>query len=125
MKRVSPTLRPISRILSPNPAQEGEFVVDRFYRVGSASRDSLSNVNPSFPLDLVTPRARQTAQAAVIGSLQVSSGARGQRFVQTNGHIGEPISRYGPFVLNSFDEVRPGLNDFRSGKLIANSEAAK
>jgi quercetin 2,3-dioxygenase len=31
--------------------------------------------------------------------------------------IGEPIVQYGPFVMNSMDEIRAAFADYQSGKL--------
>jgi quercetin 2,3-dioxygenase len=33
--------------------------------------------------------------------------------------LGEPIAQYGPFVMNSNDEIRQAVQDYRSGKLAA------
>ena len=33
--------------------------------------------------------------------------------------IGEPIAQYGPFVMNTNDEIYQAVQDFRSGKFAA------
>ena len=38
--------------------------------------------------------------------------------------LGEPIARYGPFVMNTFEEIRQAIDDYQTGKMgrIENSE---
>ena len=31
--------------------------------------------------------------------------------------LGEPVSRYGPFVMNTYDEIRQAVEDYQSGRL--------
>jgi len=45
----------------------------------------------------------------------------GARFMLIAGEpIGEPIVPYGPFVMNTEDEIRQALADLRSGTFVAN-----
>ncbi|MCH8542189.1 MAG: pirin family protein [Alcanivorax sp.] len=64
-----------------------------------------------------------THNAAILGdgdSLNVSAGSRDARFLLLAGKpIGEPIVQYGPFVMNSMEEIEQALQDYRQGKLTA------
>jgi hypothetical protein len=45
----------------------------------------------------------------------------GARFMLMAGApIGEPIVPYGPFVMNTEDEIRQALADLRSGTFVTN-----
>jgi redox-sensitive bicupin YhaK (pirin superfamily) len=50
-------------------------------------------------------------------TLIVSAAADGARFLVIAGKpIREPIAKYGPFVMNTADEIRAAINDYQSGK---------
>lgn len=45
------------------------------------------------------------------------AGKKGARFVLIAGKpIGEPIARYGPFVMNTQGEIKKAISDYQSGK---------
>jgi quercetin 2,3-dioxygenase len=49
-----------------------------------------------------------------------TAGAAGARYVLVAGKpIGEPIVQYGPFVMNTHDEIEQAVADFRAGRLAA------
>ena len=49
-----------------------------------------------------------------------TAGSAGARFVLIAGKpIGEPIVQYGPFVMNTRDEIEQAVADFRAGRLAA------
>ncbi|HEX3652387.1 MAG TPA: pirin family protein [Rhizomicrobium sp.] len=51
------------------------------------------------------------------GSLQASAGANGARFLVVAGKpLREPIAKYGPFVMNTQDEIRQAISDYQSGR---------
>jgi redox-sensitive bicupin YhaK (pirin superfamily) len=53
------------------------------------------------------------------GELQLST-ATGARVLLIAGKpLGEPIVQYGPFVMNSREEIEQALRDFRDDKLTA------
>jgi hypothetical protein len=51
--------------------------------------------------------------------VRLTAGATGARFILVSGQpIGEPIVQYGPFVMNSNDEIHQAMADYRDGKLV-------
>jgi hypothetical protein len=49
----------------------------------------------------------------------VTAGSNGARFLLVSGKpLGEPIARYGPFVMNTEEEIRQALQDLRNGTFI-------
>lgn len=59
---------------------------------------------------------------AVLGqgdSVQLLAQADGARFILVAGKpIGEPIAQYGPFVMNTREEIEQAFRDYQSGKLV-------
>jgi len=52
--------------------------------------------------------------------VSVTAGAAGARFVLVAGRpLGEPVVQYGPFVMNTREEIEQALADFRAGRLAA------
>jgi quercetin 2,3-dioxygenase len=66
-------------------------------------------------------RAKVTAgQLAVLGpgTTLLTRSANGARLLSLAARpIGEPVARYGPFVMNTDDELRQAVDDYRSGRL--------
>ncbi|MCX6030894.1 MAG: pirin family protein [Chloroflexi bacterium] len=51
--------------------------------------------------------------------LQVRAGRDGVRFLLVSGQpLGEPIARYGPFVMNTREEILQALEDLRNGTFV-------
>lgn len=53
-------------------------------------------------------------------SIKLRAGAEGARVLLIAGRpIGEPVVQYGPFVMNSREEIEQTMQDFREGRLTA------
>lgn len=53
------------------------------------------------------------------GVVRASGGAKGGRFLLAAAQpLGEPIARYGPFVMNTREEIEQTLDELRSGRFI-------
>jgi redox-sensitive bicupin YhaK (pirin superfamily) len=65
--------------------------------------------------------ARSTAHVLSDGdSIQLNAGKDGARLLLIAGQpIGEPVVQYGPFVMNSREEIEQTMQDFREGRLTA------
>jgi redox-sensitive bicupin YhaK (pirin superfamily) len=51
------------------------------------------------------------------GALQASAGANGARFLVVAGKpLREPVAKYGPFVMNTADEIRAAISDYQNGR---------
>ncbi|HXU60218.1 MAG TPA: pirin family protein [Polyangia bacterium] len=60
-------------------------------------------------------------QLAVLGGgelLAVRSERGGRMLCLAARPIREPVARYGPFVMNTDDEIRQAVDDYRSGRLV-------
>jgi hypothetical protein len=50
--------------------------------------------------------------------ITIDSGPAGARFIFVGGlPLNEPIAHYGPFVMNTPDEIEQAINDYNSGRL--------
>ena len=75
----------------------------------------------------VGPEGRQRAlphrAAGVLsegGSVRVQAGAAGVQFLLLAGQpLREPVVQYGPFVMNTREEIEQALADYRDGRLAA------
>jgi redox-sensitive bicupin YhaK (pirin superfamily) len=51
--------------------------------------------------------------------LELTSGSKGARFIVVAGKpVNEPIVQYGPFVMNTQEEIHQAFTDYRAGKLV-------
>jgi len=66
-------------------------------------------------------RVLKTHQGGVLGSgdgVELKAGAGGARFlVLAAKPIGEPVVQYGPFVMNTRQEIEQAIRDYQSGAL--------
>jgi redox-sensitive bicupin YhaK (pirin superfamily) len=66
-------------------------------------------------------RTVRTHSAGVLSAgdrIQVTAGSEGARFILLAGRpLGEPIVQYGPFVMNTRDEIEQAIRDYQNGEL--------
>lgn len=81
-------------------------------------RGQLRLARPSAPEALL-----DTGQMAVLdgeGDVVLIAGEHGAGALLLSGRpLGEPIVQYGPFVMNTTDEIRQAILDYQSGALVA------
>jgi hypothetical protein len=69
-----------------------------------------------------SPRAVAGPRLAVLGDgdvVRVRTGAAPARFLLLSARpLGEPVARYGPFVMNTREEIQEALRELRAGKFI-------
>ncbi len=69
----------------------------------------------------IEERVLKTHQGGVLGSgdtVEVKAGTDGARFlVLAAKPIGEPVVQYGPFVMNTRQEIEQAVRDYQSGEL--------
>jgi redox-sensitive bicupin YhaK (pirin superfamily) len=62
--------------------------------------------------------AHSAAVFTTEGDVQVKAGAQGARFILLAGKpIGEPVVQYGPFVMNTREEIDQAIRDYQDGTL--------
>ena len=60
----------------------------------------------------------EAAELSEGDTIRVSAGEAGARFMLIAGQaINEPIAQYGPFVMNTMDEIEQAISDYRANKL--------
>ena len=66
-------------------------------------------------------RPLQTHGAGVLSAgdrIEVGAAAEGARFILLAGRpLGEPVVQYGPFVMNTREEIEQAIRDYQSGRL--------
>jgi len=76
--------------------------------------------------ELLTANERtplQASAASILASgdnIRVAAGTEGARLLLIAGEpIGEPVVQYGPFVMNTREEIEQAVKDYQSGRLTA------
>jgi redox-sensitive bicupin YhaK (pirin superfamily) len=67
-------------------------------------------------------KALQKGQLAVLdlsNNIVISSDGDAKLIFVSGKPIGEPVAQYGPFVMNTMDEINQAIEDFQSNKLTA------
>lgn len=70
------------------------------------------------------PEAKKVQGPALVvfgkaGAIRAKGGSRGGRFLLAAAQpLNEPIARYGPFVMNTREEIEQTLDELRSGRFI-------
>ena len=69
----------------------------------------------------IADRVLKTQQGGVLGSgdsVEIRAGAEGARFLLLAGRpLKEPVVQYGPFVMNTREEIEQAIRDYQSGEL--------
>ncbi len=59
-------------------------------------------------------------------SLEITAGSNGARFILVSGKaVREPIVQYGPFVMNTRDEIEQAMRDYRDNQLVQKKAAMR
>lgn len=70
----------------------------------------------------VAGEALRVHELGVLGSgeaVEITGGDTGARFLLVAGRpLGEPVAQYGPFVMNSREEIEQAFSDYRDGNLV-------
>ena len=61
----------------------------------------------------------QLAVLSLGDAVTVEGGAKGGRLILVAGRpLREPVAKYGPFVMNTPDEIRQAITDYQAGKFV-------
>lgn len=102
-------LPPNGRISHPAPSEEGVLA---YLFQGSAAFDGRGE-----QASVLSARGMVTFEAG--DRVEVRAGDRGARYLFMAGRqLHEPIARYGPFVMNTREEIQEALRDLREGTFI-------
>ena len=57
------------------------------------------------------------ANEATADGVRIEAGEAAKAVLLAGRPLGEPIAQYGPFVMNTADEIRQAMDDYRNGRL--------
>ncbi|MEZ5489424.1 MAG: pirin family protein [Gammaproteobacteria bacterium] len=63
--------------------------------------------------------AQQLARLSGAGAVQLHMDAESRALLIAGKPIGEPVVHYGPFVMNSREEIEQAISDYNSGRLVS------
>jgi quercetin 2,3-dioxygenase len=93
-----------------------EHLVARGHTVFAYLFEGMGQFSLDRPQPVVAPQLVVFGDGATI---QVQAGPQGVRFLLVSGlPLGEPIARYGPFVMNTRAEILQALEDLRNGTFV-------
>ena len=79
-------------------------------------------------VDSSLPKALSRREGGVFGAgdgIVLVAGGSGARFLLLSAApIGEPVVQYGPFVMNTREEIDQAVRDYQSGQLVASGSSA-
>ena len=68
-------------------------------------------------------RRLKSHEAGLLSSgdrLELAAGEEGARFILLAAQpLGEPVAQYGPFVMNTREEIEQAIDDYQNGRLVA------
>jgi hypothetical protein len=74
----------------------------------------------SLQIDTTPVPVQSAAVLSTDGDLEAVAGEQGARFLLLAGKpLNEPIVQYGPFVMNTIEEIQQAVHDYQSGRLTA------
>ena len=116
LEEVTPTpVAPIRQLNASNPA--GKIPAPRLpdgHRVLLYVYEGSLTVEGERPVEIATNRLARLSEE---GELSLRSEAGARVLVLAGKPLREPIVQYGPFVMNSREEIEQALRDYRDGVL--------